>query len=274
MSIKFASICPHPPIIIPSVGSDYDLEKSSDTIEAMEKLAKDFKEKDPDTVIVISPHGPVSYDKMTISISPTLSGNLETFGDYKTKMSFKNDLELVDILQKKAREQEIPTRIEDVPNLDHGCLVPLYYLIENYTKERKEKLKVVLVAYSFLDRKTHFQFGKKIFKACNSKELKNKNIAIVASGDLSHRLTPEAPAGYSSKGEEFDKKLIQLLIDNNVGGILNMDQELIKQAGECGYLSIIILLGVLSKIKKTKFKILSYQGPFGVGYLVANVKGL
>ena len=53
-----------------------------------------------------------------------------------------------------------------------------------------------------------------------------------------------------------------------------MNPDLIREAGECGYLSIIILLGLLSEIKGSKFKSLSYEGPFGVGYLVANIRGL
>ena len=42
MSIKFASITPHPPIIIPTIGSSSDLEQVSETIKAMKKLVKIF----------------------------------------------------------------------------------------------------------------------------------------------------------------------------------------------------------------------------------------
>lgn len=271
MSIKFASICPHPPVIVPSVGSSYDLKEVSDTIKSMKKLAVSFKKKKPETVIIISPHSQVSYNQMTLSMSSVLSGDFGDFAASDIKMSFKNDLKLVDLIQEKAREQNIPIRIEDVPELDHGALVPLYYLTENYKKEEKEKLKIVLIAYSYLNRKTHFEFGKIISEVC---ENQNKNIAFVASGDLSHRLTPEAEAGYSSKGKEFDEKLVEFLMENNTEGILNMDKKLIKEAGECGYLSIVVLLGLLSELKGTSFRILSYQPPFGVGYLVTNVRGL
>ena len=75
---------------------------------------------------------------------------------------------------------------------------------------------------------------------------------------------------------EKDKKLIELLKKNDIRGILNMDENLIEQAGECGYRSIVVLLGAISefKISDLEFQILSYEGPFGVGYLVANIKGL
>ena len=281
MSIKFASICPHPPIIIPTIGSSSDLEQVLETIKAMEKLAKIFAKTQPETVIIISPHGPINYHKMTTTMSPTLFGNFQMFGDSETELNFKNDLEIVSLLQEKCKEQKtralttvsalVPIRIIDSPQLDHGCLVPLYYLTKNYDPPKDKILKVVPIAYSYLDPKTHFEFGKKIFEVCNIKgKTKDKKIAIIASGDLSHRLSLTAPAGFSLKGAKFDEKLVRFLKHNDTKEILSMDPDLIKKAGECGYLSIITLLGILSEIKKAKFKFLSYQAPFGVGYLVGH----
>ena len=270
MSIKFASICPHPPIIIPRIGSSSDLEQVLETIKAMEKLAKIFAKTKPETVIVISPHGPINYHKMTITMSPTLFGNFKMFGDSETELNFKNDLEIVSLLQEKCKERKIPIRIIDSPQLDHGCLVPLYYLTKNYAPPKGKILKVVPIAYSYLDPKTHFEFGKIIHETCNIKHETKKRIGIIASGDLSHRLSLTSPTGFSLKGAQFDEKLVNFLKYNDTEGILNMNPDLIKKAGECGYLSIIILLGILSEIKKAKFEFLSYQAPFGVGYLVGH----
>lgn len=268
--LKFASICPHPPIIIPTIGSPRDLEKVSKTVKAMEELSKIFQKTRPETVIIISPHGSVDYDNVTITISPTLSGDFQAFNDYKTELNFENDLEFVDVLQEKCREQKIPVRLISISRLDHGALVPLYYLAKNYVLKEGKTLKVVLIAYSFSGIKNNFNFGKKIFEVCNlTEKTRNKKTAIIASGDLSHRLTFDAPAGFSPKAAEFDEKLIDYLEADNVKKILDIDPELVKEAGECGYLSIIMLLGALSQIK-AKPRILSYEAPFGVGYLVVN----
>ena len=62
--LVFASICPHPPIIIPTIGGQ-ELENVKETIQAMEKLAYQIEEAEPETVIVISPHSPVSFQKMS-----------------------------------------------------------------------------------------------------------------------------------------------------------------------------------------------------------------
>ena len=66
---------------------------------------------------------------------------------------------------------------------------------------------MVPVSFSLLGIKTHFQFGKILGKTCNLKP--KTNIAIVASGDLSHRLTKDAPAGFSARGKEFDEKTLE-----------------------------------------------------------------
>lgn len=265
--IKFASICPHPPIIIPTIGSFSDLKKVKKTIKALEKLASLFSKKEIETVVIISPHGAVDYSHFNFNLSPTFWGNFSNFGDFKTHFKFKNDLNFLKKLIKECRKEKIPYKKIKYQLLDHGVLVPLYYLFRNL----KKFPKIVPLAYTFLNPEIHFKFGQIIYKISQTAE---KKIALIASGDLSHRLTPFAPAGYSPNGKIFDEKILKLLEKNDIKGILKIDPYLREDAGECGYLSIVILLGTISKIKKAKFKILSYEAPFGVGYLTANLLGL
>ncbi len=254
---SFAAICPHPPIIIPSIGKTETI-KTKNTIKAMKKLADDFGAAKISTAVIVSPHGPVDWHKMTVSAAKALRGDFLNFGD-NTKMYYDNDAEIMEKIFKAARKAEIPIEKNPENRLDHGTMVPLYFLAK-----KSPNLKIIPLAYSFLDYQTHFDFGQAIYKAINESD---KNIALIASGDLSHRLTPEAPAGYSNRGKEFDNLLIGLLKKNKIKDILNMDSGLIEEAGECGLRSIIVLLGALSALKY-KFEILNYEGPFGVGYLV------
>lgn len=265
--LKFASICPHPPIIIPTIGSKSDLNQVSETIKALKKLNKIFKKSNIETLLVVSPHGPVDFFNFTITISENLIGNLEMFGNNQTKIKLENDLELIKKIKNDLNKNNIPYRFVNSKKLDHGTLVPLYYLLENI-----EKLpRIIPIAYSLLGPRENFNFGKIIYSTIQKEK---KKIGFVASGDLSHRLSITAPAGYSPYGKIFDKKLIELLREKDIEGILNLDKNLVREAGECGYFSICILLGLISNIKKSKIEDLSYEGPFGVGYLVANVKGL
>jgi AmmeMemoRadiSam system protein B len=262
MSLVFASICPHPPIIVPTIGSPPDLKKVEKTIEGMEKLADIFAKAEPATVLIISPHGPLDFNQFSIVNSPTLAGHFYNFGDFQTELIFKNDQKLIERIEKECQRQKIPLRLVNLKELDHGVLVPLYYL-----SQKLPNIKIVPLAYSYLDLEAHFKFGQVLSKIISGEQF-SANCGIVASGDLSHRLTPDAPAGYSLGGKEFDKLLVDLLRKKDTEGILNMEVNLVETAGECGYRSITILLGALNGLSWQP-EILSYEGPFGVGYLVA-----
>lgn len=255
--IKFASICPHPPIIIPTIGRPVDLNKVSQTVEAMDCLAQKIEKSQPETILIISPHGSLDFSSFTVTDSPLLFGHFYNFGDLKTELIFKNDPEKIKLIEKECLSENIPLRKIKEKEMDHGTLVPLYFL-----SKKLPNIKVIPIGYSGLSNKKHFQFGKSV-----ERSLKEEKIAVVASGDLSHRLN----AGYSEKGKEFDEKVISFLKEKNVEGLLNMDDELVEQAGQCALKSIIILLGMLDNISWEP-EILSYQGPFGVGYLTVNIK--
>lgn len=260
--LKLACICPHPPLLIPSIGQNY-LSEISSTVETMNGLGDKIRDLKIDTIVIISPHGPVQMDTMTISSSKNLKGNFLQFGD-DTSMEFKNDVDLGLNINKVADSKKIPLEmVNGGISLDHGAMVPLYFLTKY-----NPKIKVIPIAFSYLDYQKHFEFGEAIYEAVENIDEK---VAIVASGDLSHRLTPNAPAGYSPRGKEFDWLLVKLLENNEVAEILNLDSKLIEEAGECGLRSIIILLGVLAALEY-KFEKLSYEGPFGVGYLVGRFR--
>lgn len=257
--IIFSAITPHPPIIIPGIGQRDDLQLVKNTIEAMEKLREGLEEAEPGTIVIISPHAPLDYSSFVINSDRYLQGDLANFGLDK-KFIFENNLELAKEINAKCANSGIPANFHKSP-LDHGALVPLYYLTKNI------KPKLIHLAFSLLDLETHYKYGKIIGEACRKSKEK---VAMVASGDLSHRLTPAAPAGYSPRGEEFDRNLIELLSGGDGRSILNMDEELVEEAGECGLRSFVILLGALGG--KYNFHKLNYEGPFGVGYLTAELK--
>lgn len=258
--LKIASFLPHPPIIIPSIGNPLDLKKVKKTIHSLQETARIYKSIAPETVIVVSPHAPLFPEAFTINTSKVLFGHFLQFGDFQTELVFKNDLEIIKLLKEQLSQTQIPYQLIETEELDHGTLVPLFYLSSLTT------FKILSLSYSLLDRKIHYEFGKIIQKVAQESK---KNIAFVASGDLSHSLTPDAPAGFTKEGKIFDEKIVEMLKKGDVEGILNMEEELVEKANECGYRSLLILLGVLDGLNWMP-QILSYEGPFGVGYLVAN----
>ncbi|MDI6778144.1 MAG: class III extradiol dioxygenase subunit B-like domain-containing protein [Patescibacteria group bacterium] len=261
--IRYAAIIPHPPIIIPTIGRS-NLNLCRKTVNAMKAAGEKFRAVKADTIVLVSPHGPVQYDKFVVNYSSTLRGDLSQFGDHR-KFIFENDRELVDEIVKSSRSSHLPVGLARELELDHGALVPLHYLINE--KDLSYNPRLVHMSFSMLPLDYHFRFGEVLGKVLQSSP---KIISFIASGDLSHRVTPEAPAGYSSQGRIFDRNLTEFIQRKNVKSILNFDPYLIEEAGECGLRSIIILLGALANLK-WEVKSLSYEAPFGVGYMVVNL---
>ena len=268
--LTFAVITPHPPIIVPGIGKPEDLKKANKTILAMDKLADKIAEEKPDIIIIISPHTLIHHDRFAVYGSPKFYGDFEHFGETKTSIRFENNLQLASEIVKKSNIAGINAFLFGDPDndyfeLDHGEMVPLYYL----TKKLPEDIQIIPIAYSHLDRAQHYGFGQIIKEVSDSPLFKNKKIALIASGDLSHRLVQNTQAGYSESGHSFDNQLVEFIKYNKVREIVEMDEELVEDSGQCGYKSILILLGALDNIKYTP-EVLSYEAPFGVGYLVAN----
>lgn len=266
MSLNFAAISPHPPIIVPGIGSSQDLQKVASTVAAMRKLANIFRETEIETLLVISPHALIYPDRFNIGAMKKLFGTFASFGSPDIILEFPNNLELAQQIDHQAADNDIKTLLYDnggeFLELDHGIMVPLYYL----TLHQESALKVVPIAYSNLDRAKHFAFGQVIGETIKKYP---ERCGVIASGDLSHRLIQGAPGGYSEAGKEFDKKIVADLKAGNSQEIMYYDEDFVNDAGECGYRSVLIMMGILDGLK-LKPDILSYEGTFGVGYLVAN----
>jgi len=265
MSIVMAGLSPHPPIIIPEIGGK-EISSVKKTVNSLNSLTQEIVEKKPDVIVSISPHGPVFSDAVSVFEKKKLEGDFSNFGHPELKYEIDIDLNFIDKLQKNAASEnievmKIDNNIFNSPGLDHGVLVPLYYLKKNGLKD----IPFVNLSMGLLSYKELYKFGyfiKKTALDCN------KKIIVLASGDLSHRLIPGAPAGYNPRGKKFDELIVKLLKEKKFNELLNIDKNLIDKAGECGLRPIIIMLGSL-KNSKVNVDLKSYEGPFGVGYAVA-----
>ena len=260
MSLVSAAITPHSPLLLKTIGQD-NFEKLKKTQKAFQEIKNDLYHRNVDTIIIFSsPHEDIE-PTFVINHSPKLIAQFEKFGDMETKFEFKNDLELGYKIR-EATETKFPVILSTDEDLKYNFTVPL----SNLTNQGQE-ISIVPISYSSLSNKEHYNFGKAIRKVINNS---NKHIAVIATGELSHNLTEDAPGGYSKKGLEYDKLVIELLEKNKNQDILNFDTNLLNEVEECLYSSILLLLGVLGETKY-KSETLSYEYPFGVGYLTMDL---
>ncbi len=260
MSLVFAAITPHPPLLIPAIGEKV-LKKISKTKAALEKLEEELYLAKPDCIIIITPHGQVFSDAFSLNVCTTFTSNFKEFGDLFTHLTFEGEVSLPGAIRSAAKSVGLQTVLISSNSIDHGVSVPLYYLTKHLPK-----VKIMPVGYADLDAKNHLEFGY-LIKDHIMKS--TKRFAVIASGDLSHALTTDAPAGFHPTGVEFDKKIQELLLEHNTAGMLQLDSDFVDQAAECGFRAFLILMGVLRGVHY-RYESLSYEGPFGVGYLTAN----
>lgn len=267
--VSLGLVAPHPPLLIPEIGRDH-LDRVQATVRAMEEAAAAVRDAGVDAVVVISPHAPVFRDAVAVVMAPEPAGDFRGFGA-RERLTFRNDLELAQaVLEQLAHrgiaavplDRETAGRYGLDLELDHGTLVPLHFL-----RQAGVDVPVVPLAMSLLASSRLREVGEAIRAAA---EGAGRRIALVASGDLSHRLTPDAPAGFDPAGKEFDRRLVALLRRGNVEGIAALEPDLVEAAGECGYRSILMMLGAFTG-PRVDTRVLSYEGPFGVGYCVALV---
>lgn len=259
--LVFTGIAPHPPIMVPEVGREAAGEVRS-SIEAMQEFTRRLVASGAETVVLISPHAPLDASAFVAYEEPQLYGDFGNFRAPGTIVEAPLDEELLLAISRAARADDY--KVEGVRgyDLDHGTSVPLYFLLRNGWRG-----KVVALGYTFLSNEDHLRFGSCIKRAIDETA---RPVGIVASGDLSHRLKPGAPAGFNPESHLFDEEVVASLRACNPSRIININQSLRKLAGECGYRSMLIAFGAAQEAERT-CEVLNYEAPFGVGYMVAQV---
>lgn len=260
-SIVFAGIAPHPPIMVPEVGREAVAEVRA-SIEAMRDFTLRLIESGAETIVMVSPHAPLDARAFVAYQDATLYGDFAKFRAPETKVEARLDEELLNSIARAAAAQNYEVLGIKGYDLDHGTTVPLYFLQRNGWRG-----SLVALGYNFLSTEDHLRFGSCIRNAI---EQHGHPVAFVASGDLSHRLKPEAPAGYEPRAHIFDEEVVDSLRACRPERIINIDQNLRKLAGECGYRSMLIAFGATQSLD-SNCEVIHYEAPFGVGYMVAQL---
>lgn len=263
-------ILPHPPIIVPGIGRGREREAAA-TIDAMKRAAWEIGQERPTTIILSTPHAPCFRDFVYIMDSETMGGDFAAFGSPNLQLSFQNNRELVSMIAVKAARygidagglEESQRRQYGIGDrIDHGALVPLSFIQNEW-----DDFRLVCISTPFLSFEALYDFGRSIRDAV---EESGEKAVYIASGDLSHKLTRDAPAGYNPKGAEYDRTLVEKVRQADAKGLLETDQDMMEKAGECGTRSIVMMFGAFDGLKPAT-EVYSYEGPYGVGYLVARI---
>ncbi len=268
--ITYLALSPHPPLIVPAIGGRR-LKDVENTVLGMQEMARALVASQPEIVLFLTPHGNVFSDCFTCLGNPRLYGDFSRFGYGEITFNYDNELDFIRKIRQRAMQEDIDFIIinEEMAKrnklnteLDHGILVPLHYL---KAAGLADDMPIVPISIGLLPTLLLYKFGLLIQKLAEKLE---KRVAIVASGDMSHRLKDDGPYSFHPDGTKFDHLVKEALANKEIDKIVNLDSSLRDNAGECAYPSIVIMLGCMDGYD-FKSQVYSYEGPFGVGYLTA-----
>ncbi len=267
-SLLAGYLMPHPPVIVPGV--DSGRVKAGQTIQAMQQLALDLAKLKPDTVVLISPHAPLFSDYLFVYDEQVLYGDLSAFGAPEARLSLHQDQELLEGILQGCQKLGIAAgslnasqmgRFNIDRSLDHGAVVPLYFL------QQKASFQLVVMASAALPLPDLYAVGRAIREAA---ETLGRRIVLVASGDQSHKANSESPYGSCPEGAVYDRKLVEALRRGDRTGLLAIDARIRQKAAECGYRAAVMLCGAFAGLP-IQSDLLSYEAPYGIGYCVARI---
>lgn len=265
-AVRSAAAVPHPPIIVPAVGKGEE-HKIEDITRAYEKAAEEILASQPETIVIVTPHGPSYADYIQLSSGPSARGDLQAFGDFTDHFLAQYDEELVKAAEKLATEQGIPmgTLGRQRQDLDHGTMIPLYFL-----RNRNPEIRIVRVSVGGPGDLIHYQARKILAQAASQL---GRKIAVVASGDLSHCQKEGTHYGYRACGPAYDEKMMNIMGSASFDELLQMPVSEPDEAMACAQKPFAVLAGTLDG-QSMQAETLGHSAVFGVGYGVVTYTDL
>lgn len=271
MSILASFLMPHAPVFLEAIGHR-QIRAVNETIESMHQIGKTIKELEPDMIVFISPHGPVFSDAIAVYDLESYKGDFNAFGEFELEYEFKIESSFLKLLCELSDENDLDyyplkrnqfKEFHHDPKLDHGVLVPAHFIYQHV-----DNIPMVAMSYGTFSYLRLIKNGKLLKTASDRLGL---NIVVVASGDMSHALKDSGPYALDPSGPWFDTLMKKNIDEQKPWEIFTESQDKIEQAKECGLRSFAMMLGALEGTN-IESKVLSYEGPFGVGYLCASFK--
>lgn len=227
---------------------------------AMTEAARRLLDARPETVMIISPHMARRAGAFGIRPGARLHGSLAQFGAPTAHIDLPADPEFREALMVEGERLGLAFWEVHGEPLDHGTTVPLWYLADAGWQG-----PTVVIGLNYPGEGGLESLGRAIAQTASHL---GRRVGVVASGDMSHRLKPGAPSGYDPRAKEFDRAFISLIRDGRYPDLRTLDPGLQNLAAEDAVDSTTIALAA-TEWSPAGHSVLSYEGPFGVGYGVA-----
>jgi len=261
MLISCALFC-HAPVVIPEVAGKH-ADEVSQTSDAMLRAAEWVVASKPDRIVILSPHATRLSESFSVSSGSMIEGSFSEFGHPEIHLCFPNAGLLGGALCMPEPDASIRVLPAPQTQLDHGSAVPLYFL-----EQAGWRGQVLVVGFPVNPTPAECHS-----LGCWLAEVTRGvggRTALCASGDMSHSLSLDAPNGFHPKAKAFDDFVVDKISSGDLKGALEISESLRHSVGEDIIDSLQIAAAAVD-FSAHNHQLFSYEGPFGVGYLVAGL---
>ncbi|MBA3733903.1 MAG: extradiol ring-cleavage dioxygenase [Actinobacteria bacterium] len=264
MSLVFAAIAPHgtlPEAPVPGAEKTHD---------ALAELGRLFDAAAPEATIVMTPHNVHVEGHFAVVLAGTLAGSLVEFDAPDVQLSCRVDVGLAAEAVVALHDDDLPVVGASFgPNdpsaatapLDWGALIPLWFM---GGRSEPQVPAVVVSPARDLSLSDHVRAGRALARAA---EASGKRVALIASADHGHAHDPEGPYGFDPAAAEYDERIVQLVEDNRLDGVLDLDPAFVEAAKADSWWQLAMLHGALGTEWTGTF--LSYEASTYFGMLCA-----
>lgn len=241
MPTVFAGLMCHAPIVVPAVGGP-ESARCAHTTRAMREVAARAVASLPDRLVLISPHSP----RRRGTFSAWSGRHRGDLGDFRAPQV------AIDLPDAPEVAQHLNLSLVAAGSLDHGAIVPLAFLGDAGWSGPTAILSLAI------DGGNLVELGRAIAALPG-------RTAVIASGDMSHRLVPGAPSGYHPDAAAFDRAFVDALRHDRWQQAIEVPNREIAAEDVVDT----TLIAMAAAGDPSYAEVLSYEGPWGVGYTEA-----
>lgn len=266
--LVFAAIAPHGDLAIPEACSPERAFLAAATQAGMAELGRRFEAAQPETIVVLTPHGIHLEGQLAVVVAGRAAGALDEAR--AVALDLHVDRELAQAILAELHDAGLAAAgvsfggnhpAEAVIPLDWGSLIPLWYL----GGRREPPVPVVIVSPARdLSADTHVAAGAAIEKAISAS---GRRAALVASADQAHTHLADGPYGFDPAARVHDERVTAMLREGRLGMVHDLEPELIEAAKPDSWWQLLMLLGAIGE--EWRPELLSYEAPTYYGMLCA-----
>ena len=284
MPLVKACIAPHGFPIIPALSED--AEGALATRAAMEALAGEIAEAQPEVFVLASPHGLRVHERICLSYGARAAGTLH-WQERQLEMNFSLDRELTEAIAERATARGVPVALgsfagnrfdQSVIPLDWGSMTPLWFfghrqdrtglghVLADVVGDDDGAPAVLMTPSRALPPAQMVEHGRAMAEAI---EADSRRVVFVASCDWAHTHREDGPYGAHPEAATADGAIVEAIERDDLASIAGFDVDLFERTATDGFWQTLMLVGIAELVPLTG-RLLCYEAPSYYGMITAS----